>query len=313
METDLFPPSRGRWRYFRGAGMKSLGPCFPFYHDDYLGGTRYFDDRQHGAYLLLLIEQWRAGFLCNNPTKLRRIAATSLRSTDDRWLQVLEKFPVCEDGNRRNKRMDVIRCERMAFIEHQSRAGLASAEKRRATTVQPPLQPEGQPKGNLPSPSPSPDKNTPPPRAREDRKYATEHEAAAKLIPAPHVLDYETFLIVHRLYGLDPAHTAEELQALLRTEPANRWDQYGVTKNLGYLIETISKRHKVVKPTGANRPEWAVRKDAEQRKKAAEEEIARIKRRGNHPSDEERAEICRLMAIIKAANATLLEPATTET
>lgn len=89
------------------------------------------------------------------------------------------------------------------------------------------------------------EENPPPPRAREDRKHAAEHEAAASLVPAPHVLDYETFLIVHRPYGLDPAQTAEELQALLRTEPANRWNQYGVSRNLGYLVEIISKRHKL--------------------------------------------------------------------
>lgn len=221
--------------------MKSLGPCFQFYHDDYLGGTNHFSDRQHGAYLLLLIEQWRTGYLHDDSTELRAVARTTFRGDDKRWLQVLAKFPVCEDGLRRNARMDAIRCERLAFIEKQSAAGRKSAEKRAATTVQPAFNggstkgvTKGQPEGNPPSPSPTP---TP-----EDSIPTPYGRLCACLPEAMKPPTIETVAAWARAYGITLADHEDIIAADLRSTPPNLWAKDGLLR-VKYAIANAADRH----------------------------------------------------------------------
>ena len=134
--------------------MKSLGPSFPFYVDDFIGGTQHMTAAEIGAYVLLLCHQWREGSLPSNPSLLTRIC----RQRIDRMTCVLDKFPVCDDGLRRNPRMDIVRCERAAYVAMQSEKGKRSAANRGSTVVEKRLQP----KGNSPSPSPKEDIQSPP-------------------------------------------------------------------------------------------------------------------------------------------------------
>jgi uncharacterized protein YdaU (DUF1376 family) len=226
--------------------MKSLGPCFNFYHDDYLGGTNAFNDRQHGAYLLLLIEQWRVGFLPDDDTTLMLLARTKMRGTDYRWKAVKAKFTPCGDGAIRNERMHLIRCERIAFLERQSAAGKASAAARAsttvATTVQPPLQPEGQPNGNPPSPPPSPPPEDSPPLYGADLIIAD--------CPPEHRPTADQVAIWARAHGLDVKAHAEAIAANVRAKPPNKWGQHGA-ENVRYAIADVAKTHeRSTKPSG---------------------------------------------------------------
>ncbi len=46
-------------------------PFFPFYYQDFLTGTRFFDNAQTGAYLRLLLDQWDLGALQEKHFDLR--------------------------------------------------------------------------------------------------------------------------------------------------------------------------------------------------------------------------------------------------
>lgn len=181
--------------------MKSLGPCFPFYHDDYLGGTSAFNDRQHGAYLLLLIEQWRTGYLPADNTILMSLARTKMRATDYRWKAVIEKFEPCGEGIIRNARMHAIRCERIDHIEKQRRNANARWAKDGDATAMPPHMPphmpNGMPNACPPSPSPSPEK--------------IERESSAPLSPFMQMVrDIQT---ARQDWTLNAVHVAAELNA----------------------------------------------------------------------------------------------------
>lgn len=152
--------------------MKSLGPAFPCYHDDLLGGTQHMDIAQFGAYWLLLIHQWKYGAVPNDGSTLARLT----RMTTSEWRKnsrvVLAKFKKTPSGEYQNAKMTQIRDERIAYIEKQRLAGRKSAEARfngGSTVVQPEGEPNTQPKGNSPSPSPSP---SPVPLATPTKKDA---------------------------------------------------------------------------------------------------------------------------------------------
>ena len=53
----------------------------PLFVGDYLGDTGHLTTAQHGAYLLLLMHQWRCGSIPNDPTQLARLC----RCTRSTW------------------------------------------------------------------------------------------------------------------------------------------------------------------------------------------------------------------------------------
>lgn len=132
--------------------MKSLGPWFPFFLDDFQGGTMHMSAAEVGSYVLMLCEQWRSGFVPTNGTCLARIS----RQRRTRIVAVLGKFEPCGENKIRNAKMHAIREERIAYINEQSRKGRLSAISRGSTAARTVVQPEGQPEGNHPSASASP-------------------------------------------------------------------------------------------------------------------------------------------------------------
>lgn len=143
--------------------QKRRAPAFPLYVDDFIGGTVEMSPEEVGAYIRLLCYQWNRGSIPVDHSVQVRLTGGCVS------VAVLEKFPVGQDGQLRNPRLESVRGERAAFLESQSKKGALSAEKRRLekerfnrgstgtlTGVQPDHQPDGQPKVNLPSPSPSP-------------------------------------------------------------------------------------------------------------------------------------------------------------
>jgi uncharacterized protein YdaU (DUF1376 family) len=112
----------------------------------------YMTPAEVGAYVLLLAEQWRNGFVYEQTPLLLRVSRMKNRR---QLAQVLSKFEVCEDGHLRNRKMESIRCDRIGYINEQSRKGKLSAANRGSTAVIVRLQPEGQPEVNSASASAS--------------------------------------------------------------------------------------------------------------------------------------------------------------
>jgi uncharacterized protein YdaU (DUF1376 family) len=142
---------------------KRKAPAFQFYADDFLAGTLDMSQEDVGSYIRLLCHQWSRGSIPVETEKQQRLAGGSIS------VDVLVKFPVGDDGLRRNPRLEEERAKQMQFRQKQREKGLKSAETRKmvnhgstavATTVQPDgqpnTQPDGQPEGNSPSPSPTP-------------------------------------------------------------------------------------------------------------------------------------------------------------
>jgi uncharacterized protein YdaU (DUF1376 family) len=137
-------------------------PAFQFYADDFLGGTADMTQGEIGAYILLLCHQWNRGSIPVEPERIQMVAKGAVTE------HLLEKFPICPDGLRRNARLEQEREKQAEYREKQRLKGIASGISRAkpsagdkpgmnrgSTVVQPTHQPNTQPEGNSPSPSPS--------------------------------------------------------------------------------------------------------------------------------------------------------------
>ena len=110
--------------------MKS--PAFQFYPADFLAGTCDLTTLEVGCYMRLLCFQWNRGSIPDQPDKLELIAGAKV--SDD----VMSKFPVGDDGQRRNERMESEREKQAQYRELQRVKGVKSGETRR-TAVEPRL------------------------------------------------------------------------------------------------------------------------------------------------------------------------------
>lgn len=213
--------------------MKSLGPYFPLFHDDFIGGVQGFTAAEVGAYVLLLIEQWRSGSV---PTSSRKLGLIS-RQKPSHLKPVLAKFVDDGKGGLINPRMHALRCARVAFIESQIEKGKKSAAARKSTVVEPlfqPLfQPDGQPKGNLPSPSPSPDEDSIP------TPYGRVCACVPDGVKKPTI---ETVTAWVRAYGINLADHEALIIADLRSTPPHLWAKDGALR-VKYAIANASDRH----------------------------------------------------------------------
>lgn len=90
-------------------------PAFDFYPERWLVGTASLSDLEQICYLRLLCHQWVMEGLPADVGALKRLAGKGVTDT------VLAKLPVCEDGKRRNNRLEIVRNEQRIRIE-KSRA-----------------------------------------------------------------------------------------------------------------------------------------------------------------------------------------------
>ena len=129
----------------------------PLFGRDFFASTAMWTAEEVGHYIRLLIIQWDAGSL---PAEINRLELVS-PGVGRVWGLLGEKFPLWEDGLRRNHRMEEHRLKAFELQAARSEAGRQGAEKRWADgkRMAKPLA-NGMAKTSPPSPSPSPSLNT---------------------------------------------------------------------------------------------------------------------------------------------------------
>lgn len=87
-------------------------PAFDLYPQRWLAGTLDMTAEERGAYITLLCKQWEDNGLVDD---VKKLAATA-RCRPLVLQQILSKFPLCEDGLRRNARLEAVRAEQRKRI-----------------------------------------------------------------------------------------------------------------------------------------------------------------------------------------------------
>jgi hypothetical protein len=99
-------------------------PAFDFYPERWLAGVAEFSDSEQLAYLRLLCFQWLQKGLPADLKKLRNMAGRGVTEN------LLRKFPVNEDGQRRNPRLETVRAEQRERIARKRLGGALTNAKR---------------------------------------------------------------------------------------------------------------------------------------------------------------------------------------
>jgi uncharacterized protein YdaU (DUF1376 family) len=98
----------------------------PLYVRDFLTSTIGWTAEERGHYLTLLMIQWDRGCLPADLADLERLSPGVSKC----WLVLSEKFPACEDGTRRNAKLEEHRCRCVEIREKRSQAGKSAASGR---------------------------------------------------------------------------------------------------------------------------------------------------------------------------------------
>lgn len=134
----------------------------PFFGRDFYASTAMWKAEEVGHYIRLLVIQWDSGCL---PAELERLEFVS-PGVGKCWALLETKFPVGDDGQRRNARMEEHRAKAAEIKAKREDAGRVGGSKSQANRKQTGKQnssktqangnANGQAKVNHPSPSPSP-------------------------------------------------------------------------------------------------------------------------------------------------------------
>ena len=165
--------------------MSKSNHWMPLYVGDYLADTMHLGAREHGAYLLLLMHEWKTGPLPDDDRQLSFIARCDLVD----WSLVgplVRPFFTAENGRLYQKRLEEERARQQNKLDQRRSAGRASAEQRnrqrevneRSTGAQR----NGQQKGR--EPEPEPDKEGTLPSGSKD-PYGSASPAEAGDPPPP--------------------------------------------------------------------------------------------------------------------------------
>jgi uncharacterized protein YdaU (DUF1376 family) len=98
----------------------------PLYVRDFLTSTIGWTAEERGHYLTLLMIQWDRGFLPAESNDLERLSPGVFQC----WSMLAGKFPVCEDGTRRNAKLEEHRCRCVEIREKRSQAAKSAASGR---------------------------------------------------------------------------------------------------------------------------------------------------------------------------------------
>lgn len=134
--------------------MINKPPAFQFYADDFLGGTITMSLDERGLYVTLLCLQWSRGYVTQDDAK-RMAPAMAQPSLS----HVLAKFDEHENGQLKNKRLELEREKQASFRVSRSKLGKAGASKRwhghslaMAPAIAPAIEKHGSPVSSLLSP-----------------------------------------------------------------------------------------------------------------------------------------------------------------
>jgi len=98
----------------------------PLYVRDFLTSTIGWTAEERGHYLTLLMIQWDRGSLPAEANDLDRLSPGICQC----WSVLAGKFPVCEDGARRNAKLEEHRCRCVEIREKRSQAAKSAASGR---------------------------------------------------------------------------------------------------------------------------------------------------------------------------------------
>lgn len=98
----------------------------PLYVRDFLTSTIGWTAEERGHYLTLLMIQWDRGSLPAEANDLERLSPGVCQC----WSILAGKFPVCEDGTRRNAKLEEHRCRCVNIREKRSQAAQSAASRR---------------------------------------------------------------------------------------------------------------------------------------------------------------------------------------
>jgi uncharacterized protein YdaU (DUF1376 family) len=98
----------------------------PLYVRDFLTSTIGWTAEERGHYLTLLMLQWDRGSLPSGPCDLERLSPGVSKC----WEILDSKFPVCNDGSRRNAKLEEHRCRCVQIREKRSKAAKSAASGR---------------------------------------------------------------------------------------------------------------------------------------------------------------------------------------
>jgi uncharacterized protein YdaU (DUF1376 family) len=130
----------------------------PFFGRDFYASTAMWTAAEVGHYIRLLVIQWDSGAL---PAELERLELIS-PGISSVWELLKTKFPTCDDGHRRNARMEEHRAKAQELKAKRAQSGRSGGSKSQANRKQTSSktqangQANGQAKTKPPSPSPSP-------------------------------------------------------------------------------------------------------------------------------------------------------------
>ncbi len=103
-------------------------PAFDFYAERWSHGTRHMSKIERSDYLDLLVFQWTELAI---PSDLQAVARVlGYKRPEQIPEAVLDKFPLCADGKRRNPRLETIRTEQRERIRKKSEQRKAAAHSR---------------------------------------------------------------------------------------------------------------------------------------------------------------------------------------
>lgn len=105
-------------------------PMLPWYPDDHLGSTRGWPLIADGILRRLLDAQWINGELPRDENALRLIAGATKSEWKRGWHYVEKKIPICEDGMRRNPRMERHRSKAIELSNKRNEVARRAAIKR---------------------------------------------------------------------------------------------------------------------------------------------------------------------------------------
>lgn len=108
--------------------MIKSAPYFNLYPERWLAGTAHMSDAEQLSYFKLICHQWLMGGLEDDIKTLKRLAGKGVTE------KVLEKFPACPDGMRRNARLEAVREEQKSNIQSRKIGAALSHMKRYGVT-----------------------------------------------------------------------------------------------------------------------------------------------------------------------------------